>query len=53
MVEKVGRMTEGETSNVDEDAMKEGDGQDEQPRNTLKRMMEVEVETPVPSRDEL
>lgn len=53
MVEKVGRMTEGGTSYVDEDSMEEGHGQDEQPRNTLKRMMEVEVETPVPSRDEL
>ncbi|KAK4939330.1 Protein transport protein sec20 [Elasticomyces elasticus] len=53
MVEKVGRMIDGEDPSVAEDVVEVGSGQDEQPRNTLKRMMEVEVESPVPSRDEL
>ncbi|KAI1617712.1 protein transporter SEC20 [Exophiala viscosa] len=53
MIEKVGRMIDGEQPDVADDAVQEGSGQEEQPRNTLKRMMEVEVERPVPSRDEL
>ena len=52
MVEKIGRMTEQGT-NVDDITEDERKAQEEQPRNTKKRMMEVEVETPAAGRDEL
>ncbi|EXJ88264.1 hypothetical protein A1O1_05194 [Capronia coronata CBS 617.96] len=54
ILEKVGRMIEETSTTVD--YMAEGQekekAQDEQPRNSLKRMMEVEVETAT-TRDEL
>ena len=52
MVEKIGRMTEHGT-NVDDITEDERKAQEEQPRNTKKRMMEVDVETPAAGRDEL
>ncbi|KAK5467714.1 Protein transport protein sec20 [Exophiala xenobiotica] len=52
MVEKIGRMTEQGTT-VDDITEDERKAQEEQPRNTKKRMMEVEVETPATGRDEL
>jgi len=52
MVEKVGRMVEN-GGTVAADIMKEEPETNEEPRNTKKRMMEVEVETHVASRDEL
>jgi hypothetical protein len=55
MVEEIGRMTEGNDHVVDIDHLspEERKAQEEQPRNTKKRMMEVDVESPGPSRDEL
>ncbi|KAK7900851.1 Protein transport protein sec20 [Exophiala xenobiotica] len=52
MVEKIGRMTEQGTT-VDDITEDERKAQEEQPRNTKKRMMEVDVETPAAGRDEL
>jgi hypothetical protein len=52
MVEKIGRMTEQGTT-VDDITEDERQAQEEQPRNTKKRMMEVEIETPAAGRDEL
>lgn len=52
LIEEIGRMTEEGGTNVDDITGEEREAQEEQPRNTLKRMMEVEVETP-PTRDEL
>jgi hypothetical protein len=52
MVEKIGRMTEQGTT-VDDITGDERMAQEEEPRNTKKRMMEVEVETPVTRKDEL
>lgn len=53
LVEKIGRLTEGEEVSVDDLPQEEHEASKEQPRNSMKRMMEVEVESPVPSRDEL
>ena len=53
MVEKVGKIVEGGGTNIDDITDEERKEQEEQPRNTKKRMMEVEVETPVALRDEL
>ncbi|EXJ74098.1 uncharacterized protein A1O5_02392 [Cladophialophora psammophila CBS 110553] len=50
MIEKIGRMMEDQGTNVDDITEEERRAQQEQPRNTKKRMMEVDVEQP---RDEL
>lgn len=53
MVEKIGRLTE-EGKSLEDLTDEEREAQsEEQPRNTKKRMMEVEIETPVASKDEL
>ncbi|KAL6246375.1 Protein transport protein sec20 [Rhinocladiella similis] len=52
MVEKIGRLTE-EGKSLEDLTEEEREAQSEQPRNTKKRMMEVEIETPVASKDEL
>ncbi|EXJ87068.1 hypothetical protein A1O3_04026 [Capronia epimyces CBS 606.96] len=52
MVEKVGQITEDGATNIDDITEEERKAQEEQPRNSLKRMMEVEVETRT-ARDEL
>ncbi|KIW19714.1 hypothetical protein PV08_00288 [Exophiala spinifera] len=51
-VEKIGRLTE-EGRSLEDLTEEERGAQSEQPRNTKKRMMEVEVETPAASKDEL
>ncbi|KIW91940.1 uncharacterized protein Z519_06922 [Cladophialophora bantiana CBS 173.52] len=50
MIEKIGRMMEDQGTNVDDITEEERRAQQEQPRNTKKRMMEVDVEQ---RRDEL
>lgn len=50
MVEKIGRMIEDEGTNIEDITEEEWQAQQEQPRNTKKRMMEVDVEH---ARDEL
>ncbi|KIW23127.1 uncharacterized protein PV07_11353 [Cladophialophora immunda] len=50
MIEKIGKMMEDEGTNVDDITDEERRAQQEQPRNTKKRMMEVDIQQ---ARDEL
>ncbi|KIX98825.1 uncharacterized protein Z520_05286 [Fonsecaea multimorphosa CBS 102226] len=50
MIERIGRMMEDQGTNVDDITDEERRAQQDQPRNTKKRMMEVDVEQ---ARDEL
>ncbi|KIX02891.1 uncharacterized protein Z518_08834 [Rhinocladiella mackenziei CBS 650.93] len=53
VVETISRMIEDHGTNMDDLSGEERKTQQEQPRNSKKRMMEVEIETPGVSRDEL
>jgi Sec20 len=53
MVERVGRMMDGEETDVDDISDEERGKQEQQSRNPKKRMMEVEVEDKMQGKDEL
>jgi hypothetical protein len=53
MVERVGRMMDGEETVIDDLSDEERAEQEQQPRNPKKRMMEVDIEEKRSGKDEL